>query len=174
MVALYINSRIVCGFFLGWLGGPPQSFERSIWDSVGFYTIHTFLDPSVDSKFRIISKSSNFLFGTTTTPSITFSNSHFFSGQSQHASFPSIMLYLWLGARRSTAQSYNSSSVSRYYLGLPLHLLRGNSAYKNLSCEAQRLKCCLYEMPYYVAAPVRETGDVIAHLQEPDFFLVHE
>ncbi len=25
-------------------------------------------------------------------------------------------------------------------------------------------------MPYYVAAPVRETGDVIAHLQEPGFF----
>jgi hypothetical protein len=25
-------------------------------------------------------------------------------------------------------------------------------------------------MPYYLAAPVRETGDVIAHLQEPDFF----
>jgi hypothetical protein len=25
-------------------------------------------------------------------------------------------------------------------------------------------------MPYYVTAPVRETGDVIAHLQELDFF----
>ena len=39
MVALYVNSRIVCGFFLSWWGGPPQSFERSIWDCVGFYTI---------------------------------------------------------------------------------------------------------------------------------------
>ncbi len=29
-------------------------------------------------------------------------------------------------------------------------------------------------MPYYVAAPIRETGDVITHLQEPEFFLVHE
>ncbi len=29
-------------------------------------------------------------------------------------------------------------------------------------------------MPYYIAAPVRETGDVIAHLQEPEIFLVHE
>ncbi len=104
MVALYVNSRIVCGFFLGWLGGPPQSFERSIWDCVGLYTIHTFLDPLVESKFRIISKSYNFLFGTTTTtPSITFSNILFFSGQSQHASSPSIILYLWLGARRPTA-----------------------------------------------------------------------
>jgi hypothetical protein len=32
-----------------------------------------------------------------------FSNSHFFSGQSRHASSPSIVLYLWLGARRPTA-----------------------------------------------------------------------
>ncbi len=84
------------------------------------------------------------------------------------------MLYLWLGARRPTAPSYDSSSVSRYYLGWPLHLLRGNSASKNLPCKAQRPKCRLYKTPYYLAAPVRETGEVIAHLQEPDFFLVHE
>jgi hypothetical protein len=38
----------------------------------------------------------------------TFSNSHFFSGQSRHASSPSIVLYLWLGARRPMAQSYDS------------------------------------------------------------------
>jgi hypothetical protein len=47
---------------------------------------------------------------------------------------------------------------------------RGNSASKKLPREAQQPNCCLYETPYYVAAPVRETGDVIAHLQEPDFF----
>ncbi len=174
MVALYINSRIVCGFFVSWWGGPPQSFEHSIWDCVGFYMIHTFLGPLVESQFRIISKSRNFLFGTPTTPSITFSNSHFFSGQSGHASSPSIMLYLWLGARRPMAQSYDSSSVSRYYLGWPLCLLRGNSASENLPCEALWPKCCLHKMPYYVAAPVRGTGDVIAHLQEPDFFFVHK
>ncbi len=51
-VTLYINSRIVCGFFLSWWGGPPQSFERSIWDRVGFYMIHTFLDPSVESQLE--------------------------------------------------------------------------------------------------------------------------
>jgi hypothetical protein len=79
MVPLYVNSRIVCGFFLSWLGGPPQSIERSIWDRVGFYTIHTFLDPSVESQFRIISKSSNFVLWYNYN---TFSNSHFFSGQS--------------------------------------------------------------------------------------------
>ncbi len=33
----------------------------------------TFLDPSVESQFRIISKSHNFHFGTTTTSSFTFS-----------------------------------------------------------------------------------------------------
>ncbi len=33
----------------------------------------------------------------------TFCNSHFYSGQSWHASSPSIVLYLWLGARRPTA-----------------------------------------------------------------------
>jgi hypothetical protein len=54
--------------------------------------------------------------------------------------------------------------------GRPLHLLRGNSAYENLQQETQQPSCCLYEMPYYVAAPVRETGDVIVHLQEPEFF----
>ncbi len=75
MVAPYVNSHIVCGFFLSWLGGPPQSFERSIWDRVGFYTIHTILDPSVESQFRIISKSYNFLFGATTTPSLIVTSS---------------------------------------------------------------------------------------------------
>jgi hypothetical protein len=89
-------------------GGAPQSFERSIWDCVGFYMIHTFLDPLVESQFRIISQSYNFLFGTTTTQSFTFSTSHFFSGQSWHASSSSIMLYLWLGARRPTAVPHNS------------------------------------------------------------------
>jgi hypothetical protein len=65
--------------------------------------MHTFLDLLVESQFRIIFKSYNFLFGTTTTPTIAFSNSQFFSGQSQHPSSPSIVLYLWLGARRPTA-----------------------------------------------------------------------
>jgi hypothetical protein len=48
-------------------------------------------------------KSHIFLFGTTATPSFTFYNSHFFSGQSWHASSSLIMLYLWLGARRPMA-----------------------------------------------------------------------
>jgi hypothetical protein len=55
--------------------------------------------------FQIESQAHNFLFGTTTTPSFTFSNSHFFSGQSRHASSSSIVLYLWFGARRPTTVS---------------------------------------------------------------------
>ncbi len=37
---------------------------------------------------------------------------------------------------------------------------RGNSASENLQQETKRPKCCLYKT-LYVAAPVRETGDVI-------------
>jgi hypothetical protein len=55
------------------------------------------------------------------------------------------------------------------YLGWPLHLGETLPT-RNLPSYALRPKCCLYEMPYYVAAPVRETGDVIMHLQETDFF----
>jgi hypothetical protein len=60
------------------------------------------------------------------------------------------------------AQSCDSSSVSMYYLGWPLHLLRGNSASENLPCKAQQPKCCLYKTPDYIAAHIRETGDIIA------------
>jgi hypothetical protein len=52
--------------------------------------------------FQIESQVHNFLFGPTTIPSLTFSNSHFFSGQSWHASSSSIVMYLWLGAKRPT------------------------------------------------------------------------
>jgi hypothetical protein len=41
---------------------------------------------------------------------------------------------------------------------------------RNLPSEALWLKSCLYETPCYVAAPIRETGDVIMHLQGPEFF----
>ncbi len=51
------------------------SFEHSIWDCVEFYTIHTFLDPLIESQFRIISKFYNFLFGTTKTPSLIVTSS---------------------------------------------------------------------------------------------------
>ncbi len=55
------------------------------------------------------------------------------------------------------------------YLGWPL-CLGETLPTRNLPSKALRLKCCLYQIPYYVAAPVGETGDVITHLQEPEFF----
>jgi hypothetical protein len=43
-VALYIDSSTVRGFYLSWQGVPSQYPERSIWDRVGFYMMHTFLN----------------------------------------------------------------------------------------------------------------------------------
>ncbi len=43
---------LVCGLFCSWQGVPPQIFERSIWDHVGFYTIHTFLNPLVECSVK--------------------------------------------------------------------------------------------------------------------------
>ncbi len=51
-VALYVDTSTVCGFFLSWKGAPPQYRERSVWGRVGFYMIHTFLNPSVESQFK--------------------------------------------------------------------------------------------------------------------------
>jgi hypothetical protein len=60
------------------------------------------------------------------------------------------------------------STIIQFQYGLQVtNLLRvtlescGNSASENLQRETQQPKCCLYETPY-IAAPVRETGDVIA------------
>jgi hypothetical protein len=84
------------------------------------------------------------------------------------------MSYLWLGAKRIITQSYDSGKPPGIFL-LRVTLASGETLpTRNLPGKALRPKCCLYEMPYYVAAPVRETGDVIMHLQEPDFFLVHK
>ncbi len=162
MVPLYVNSRIVGGFFLSWWGAPPQSFEHSIWDCLGFYTIHTFLDPLVESQFRIISKSYNFLFGTSITPSFFSCNSHFFSGQSRNDSSSSLFSCCISGLgpegllHNRKTPVWSPGNLLRVTLAS-----RGNSASENLQRETQRPKCCLYETPY-VAALVRETGDVIA------------
>ncbi len=114
---------------------------------------------------RIISKSRDFLFGTTTTPSITFSNSHFFRSESaRRFLFNCAVSLAWSQKAYYTIVQFPLVFLLRMTLAS-----RGNSASKNLPCNAQRPNCCLYEMPYYVAAPIRETGDVIAHLQEPEF-----
>jgi hypothetical protein len=40
---------------------------------------------------------------------------------------------------------------------------RENPASKNLQQETQQSKCCLYKTPY-IAAPIREKGDVIVRI----------
>ena len=52
MIALYVDSRIVCGFVLSWQDAPPQYRERSIWDCVGLYTMHTFPNLVVESQLN--------------------------------------------------------------------------------------------------------------------------
>ncbi len=57
-------------------------------------------------------------------------------------------------------------TIVRFSVWSPSNLLRvtlasrGNSASGNLQRETQWPKCCLYKTPY-VAAPIRETGDII-------------
>jgi hypothetical protein len=52
VIALYVDSCIVRGFFLSWRDTPPQYCECSIWYPVGFYTMHTFLNLLVESQFE--------------------------------------------------------------------------------------------------------------------------
>jgi hypothetical protein len=54
MIALYIDSCTVPGFVLSWQDAPPQYHARSIWDHVGFYTMHTFLNQLVESQFKSV------------------------------------------------------------------------------------------------------------------------
>jgi hypothetical protein len=52
MLTLYVDSRIARGFVLSWQGAPPQYPACSIWDRVGFYIMHTLLNPLVESQFE--------------------------------------------------------------------------------------------------------------------------
>jgi hypothetical protein len=142
-------------------------FEHSIWDCVGFYRIHTFLDPSVESQFRIISKSHNFLFGTTT---ITFSNSHFFSGKSWHTSSPSIVLYLWLGARRPTAQSYDPVVSPGTTWGDPCILLGETLPPITLHVKLNGQSAVSMRRPTISQHPLEKQVTSSRTLQEPEFF----
>jgi hypothetical protein len=73
MIALYVDSCIVPGFVLSWQGAPPQYCARCIWDCVGFYTMHTLLNPLVESQFESFLKLI-ILFGITHN-TITFNSS---------------------------------------------------------------------------------------------------
>ena len=43
MVALYVNSSIVCGFFLSWPCVPTPNVRSDVWDLVESYAMHMFL-----------------------------------------------------------------------------------------------------------------------------------
>ncbi len=135
--------------------------------------------------FQIESYAHNFLFGTTTTPYNTFFNSHFFSGQSQHTSSPSIVLYLWLGARRPMAQSYDSSRSPGttqgdhcIFLGETLPLKTFHAKLNSRSAVSTRCPTTshhLLEKQVTSSQKLRSTCYFLhTHLQEPDFFLVHK
>jgi hypothetical protein len=55
MIALQVDSSTVRGFVLSWQGAPPQYCVRIIWDCVGFYRMHTFLNRLVESQFESVS-----------------------------------------------------------------------------------------------------------------------
>jgi hypothetical protein len=79
---------------------PTPNMHLDVWNHVESYTINMLLACRLKITFTFSLKLIIAFFGTTTTLFITVSNSHFFSGQSRHASSSSIMLYLWLGVDR--------------------------------------------------------------------------
>jgi hypothetical protein len=83
---------------------PTPNVHSDVWDHVESYAIHMFLArrlkfiPTFSLKliisFLVQLQHHLFFFSL---------DSHFFSGQSWHASSSFIVLYLWLGAERPTA-----------------------------------------------------------------------
>ncbi len=125
--------------------------------------MHTFLDPSDESQFRIIFKSYNYLFGTTTTPSTSFSRKESILLRSESAClflFDRAVSLAWGQEAYYTIVRFPVQSPGTTQ-GDPCVFLGETLPTRNLPREAQRPKCCLYEMPYNVAAPVTETGDII-------------
>jgi hypothetical protein len=109
--------------------------------------------------FQVESQAHNFLFGTNILLLLTFSR------QSLLLRSESACLFLFYCAV-SLAWGRKAYCTIVRFPGNPGLLRvslasRGNSASKNLQQETQQLKCCLYKTPY-VAAPIGETGDVIA------------
>jgi hypothetical protein len=81
---------------------PTPNVHSDVWDHVESYAIHVRLACRLKITFTSSLKLIISFFGTTTTPSFLSLDSHFFSGQSRHASSSSIMLYPWFGAERPT------------------------------------------------------------------------
>jgi hypothetical protein len=92
---------------------PTPNVHSDEWDHVESYTIYMLLAYRLKITFTFSLKLIISFLVQLQHLSFTFSNSHFFSGQSRHTSSSSIMLYLWLGARRpTTMQKYKGSLVA--------------------------------------------------------------
>ncbi len=151
----------MCQLLLSGVGYvPTPNVHLDVWDRVGSYTICTTPCTQTKVHFQIESK---------LIISILV--------QLQHLLLPSLIVTS-SQVRVVTPLPLRSCCISglgpeglRHNRTIPVwspgNLLRvtlvsrGNSASKNLWWETQWPKCCLYETPY-VAAPVRETGDIIA------------
>ncbi len=151
----------MCQLLLSGLGYvPTPNVHSDVWDHVESYTIHMLLTCRLKITFTfslklIISflvQLQHFLL-----PSLIVTSSQV------RVSMPLPLLSCCISGLGPEGLLHNRTipvwSLGNL-LGWPLYLHRGNSASKNLHQETQRPKCCLYETPY-VAAPVRETGDVI-------------
>ncbi len=124
---------------------------------------HTFQDPSIDSSFCRPFLSHIISFLLQLQHHLFFSsNSHFFSIRvGMPLPLPSCCIFS-LGQKGLLHNwKFPVWSPSNPWLFRVTVVSRGNSASKNLQEETQWPKCCLYETPY-VAAPIRETGDVVA------------
>ncbi len=151
----------MCQLLLSGIGYvPTPNVHSDVWNHVESYTIYMLLACGLKITFTVSLK-------------LIMS----FLVQLQHLLLPSLIvtssqvrvgmpLPLWLscisglgleGLRHNrTILVWSPGNLLRVTLAS-----RGNSASKNLWQETQRPKCCLYETPY-VAALIRETGDVIA------------
>jgi hypothetical protein len=95
----------MCELLLSGIGYVPTlNVHSDVWARVESYSIHMLLACRLKITFTLSLKLIISFLVYTTPSFITFSNSHFFSGQSPHASSSSIVLYLWLGAERLTTQ----------------------------------------------------------------------
>ncbi len=174
----------MCQTLLSGIGYVPTlNVHSDVWNSVESYTIYVLLACRLKITFTFSIK-------------LIIS----FLVQLQHLLLPSLIvtssqvrvvmpLPLWLscisglgpeGLRHNrTIPVWSPGNLLRVTLAS-----RGNSASGNLWQETQQPKCCLYKTPY-VAAPLRETGDVIARTPPyarfptdaptwASFFLVHE
>ncbi len=153
--------------------GHLSLIERSIWDCVEIYTIHTFLDLLVGSQLEsFLSLIISFLeqLQYNLLPSLIVPSSQVRVGMP--LPFYCAVSLAWGQKAYGTIKQFQQclpvllGAYPCIFLGETLPTKTFHAKLNGQSAVSMR--------PYYVTAPIRETGDVIAHLQEPHFFLVHE